>query len=453
MSNDTFKDSCQPLIDFLKKAAGFLDISRHVFLRQLSDSRKMVIKKRYWIRWLIRRLLTLCLEKKEWPKVFEGCRETMTLIMKKAIVEPPLYSTLIEQYIVFLEDLGNASNILFCEPGEEYTDQQDPVKLRAFGSAWSEHNVNLEEMRDPYVDQKNSTEITLNYGHEAEMLQEVVTDILSMSFTNELNSDMELLGKEMNNLSLHCTTQKLCLLPRRLKDLWQLTTIQLNLTDTNVKKSTLELMNVLILAERMPTSVDLNNFIDLLFSLLHHFLDGKACPEGKHNYTEHSTNNSESSILLQIALSNCLDTVMSSNIKEELGIRRFKLAMKNLWNENSYFSKIPFLAMQLQISLWKGLLYLFEQSEEPESLGLPIEEIIRLAITSIKCKNQIGGNIHNSKISNDNDIKSPLLKIFSRIIQFDVTHSSAWKLTNKLKMDRGLNNQNKSSAKISTELT
>ena len=102
LSNEIFKDTCEPLIDFLKKASGFLDVSKHVFLTQSTDSRKMVIRKRFWLRWLIRRLLSLCLERKEWPKVLEGCRETLTLIMKKAIIEPNLLSTLTEQYIALL---------------------------------------------------------------------------------------------------------------------------------------------------------------------------------------------------------------------------------------------------------------------------------------------------------------------------------------------------------------
>ena len=120
-------------------------------MKQSTDSKKMVIKKRFWIRWLIRRLLTICLERKEWPKVLEGCRETLALIMRKAIVEPTLLRTLTEQYIALLEDLEEASNLLFDEEDED-TVLRDPIKLRTFGTNWMEHAFNLEEYENEIVE-------------------------------------------------------------------------------------------------------------------------------------------------------------------------------------------------------------------------------------------------------------------------------------------------------------
>ena len=48
------------------------------------------------------------------------------------------------------------------------------VNLRSFGSEWREPQFILNDTKDPYANQFKNIEISLNYGHEAEMLQEVI---------------------------------------------------------------------------------------------------------------------------------------------------------------------------------------------------------------------------------------------------------------------------------------
>ena len=50
----------------------------------------------------------------------------------------------------------------------------DEVNLRSFGSEWRESQFILNDTQDPYVNQFKNTDISLKYGHEAEMLQEVI---------------------------------------------------------------------------------------------------------------------------------------------------------------------------------------------------------------------------------------------------------------------------------------
>ena len=101
LSNDIV--TSEAMIDVLKKAEGILNSNPKIFLSQSNDSKQLVIQKRFWMRWLIRRLIALCIQNKGWPKVIEGCRETLELIMRKAIAEPVLLYTLIEHYVILLE--------------------------------------------------------------------------------------------------------------------------------------------------------------------------------------------------------------------------------------------------------------------------------------------------------------------------------------------------------------
>ena len=52
--------------------------------------------------------------------------------------------------------------------------QFDEVNLRSFGSEWRESQFILNDTEDPYANQFKNIEISLKYGHEAEMLQEVI---------------------------------------------------------------------------------------------------------------------------------------------------------------------------------------------------------------------------------------------------------------------------------------
>ena len=76
-----------------------------IFLRQIGDSADLIMQKRFWLRWLIRRLLVLCIEHTKCPKVKEECLETLAIIMKKAIFEPCLLYTLTEHYVRLLEGM------------------------------------------------------------------------------------------------------------------------------------------------------------------------------------------------------------------------------------------------------------------------------------------------------------------------------------------------------------
>lgn len=101
LSNDMVP--CETMVDVLKKATGILSLSDRIFLKQINDSLHMITQKRFWLRWLIRRLLSLCIEHKKGPKVIKICQEIMALIMTKAIIETPLLYTLTEHYVLFLE--------------------------------------------------------------------------------------------------------------------------------------------------------------------------------------------------------------------------------------------------------------------------------------------------------------------------------------------------------------
>ena len=101
LSNDIVP--CETMVEVLKKAHGILSLSDRIFLKQQNDSQNLITQKRLWLRWLIRRLLALCIEHKKGPKVIKECQEIMSLIMRKAIIEPPLLYTLTEHYTLLLE--------------------------------------------------------------------------------------------------------------------------------------------------------------------------------------------------------------------------------------------------------------------------------------------------------------------------------------------------------------
>ena len=89
--------------DILKKAQGILSQSHGIFITQNDDSQKLKIQKRLWVRWLIRRLLAICIEQKEALKIKERCRETLELIIKKASLDSCLLNAMTENFIVLLE--------------------------------------------------------------------------------------------------------------------------------------------------------------------------------------------------------------------------------------------------------------------------------------------------------------------------------------------------------------
>ena len=101
LSNDIVQSDA--MVDILKQAKGILNVTYKIFLRQKEDSTDLIIQKRFWLRWLIRRLLVLCIEHIKCPKVKDECLETLAIIMKKAICEPSLLYTLTEHYVMLLE--------------------------------------------------------------------------------------------------------------------------------------------------------------------------------------------------------------------------------------------------------------------------------------------------------------------------------------------------------------
>ena len=99
--------------DILKKAQGILSQSDQIFITQNYDSQKLKIQKRLWLRWLIRRLLAICIELKEASKIKERCRETLELIVIKASMEPSLLNAITENFIVLLEGKFIAINLIY----------------------------------------------------------------------------------------------------------------------------------------------------------------------------------------------------------------------------------------------------------------------------------------------------------------------------------------------------
>ena len=74
-------------------------------------------------------------------------------------------------------DLEKASKTLFHAPSEDSLAYiLDEWNLRSFGTEWKEAQFNLEEFEDPYLGQSKHTEIKLKYGHEGEMLIEVLIE-------------------------------------------------------------------------------------------------------------------------------------------------------------------------------------------------------------------------------------------------------------------------------------
>ena len=261
LSNETFDKSCEALIDFLKTAVGFLDREKHIFLSKPSDSRQTVVSKRHWLRWLIRRLLSLCHVRKGWPKILEGCQATLTLIMKKAGEdEPQLFGTLIDQYIIFLKDLEHSSDKLHIYPGEdECKEYQDPIKLRSFASEWNIRAIggSAKEYEDPYETQNKSSEIVFNYGHESERLREIVTDVLSSSFASG-HIAASVPSRSKMDIGVALPAQVYCILPQRINDVWRLLIRQLNIAQLNVKRSTLNFMAALFRAGNTLTSTSVS---------------------------------------------------------------------------------------------------------------------------------------------------------------------------------------------------
>ena len=103
--------------------------------------------------------------------------------------------------------------------------------------------------------------------------------------------------------------------------------------------------------------------------------------------------------------------------------------------------------------MWKGLLYVLDQTDVSKSLELPIEQIVQLAIVYINRNNGIIGN-KQTEISNKNDIKPTLLKVLSNVIWLDISPSGAWKRMKALRAERVRNNQNKISGKtLATQIT
>ena len=106
LTNEVFTEAGEPesMIKFLKQASGVLGNEKQVFLRQPSDPQLVIVHKRCWLRWLVRRLLALCHKLKECPTVLMECQITLSLIMKKAKEEDhQLCSILVEHYVTLLE--------------------------------------------------------------------------------------------------------------------------------------------------------------------------------------------------------------------------------------------------------------------------------------------------------------------------------------------------------------
>ena len=62
-----------------------LSQSDRIFLAQNNDSCDLIVQKRFWLRWLIRRLLAICVELKESSKVKKRACEILELIMKNLV--------------------------------------------------------------------------------------------------------------------------------------------------------------------------------------------------------------------------------------------------------------------------------------------------------------------------------------------------------------------------------
>ena len=100
LSNDIV--TSEGMDDILKKAQGILSQSDKIFLTQIDDSCNLIIQKRYWLRWLIRRILAICIEQKESFKIKERATETLKLIVKKASLDQNLLFTITDNFIILL---------------------------------------------------------------------------------------------------------------------------------------------------------------------------------------------------------------------------------------------------------------------------------------------------------------------------------------------------------------
>ena len=101
LSNDIV--TSEGMDDILKKAQGILSQSDKIFIAQENDSCNLIVEKRFWLRWLIRRLLAICVELKESLKVKKRACEILELIMRKASSEPNLIYHLTENFIILLD--------------------------------------------------------------------------------------------------------------------------------------------------------------------------------------------------------------------------------------------------------------------------------------------------------------------------------------------------------------
>jgi hypothetical protein len=59
--------------------------------------------------------------------------------------------------------------------------------LKIFGTDWAEPQLSLKELKDPYISQNKYTEITISYGYETEILQEVIILILVKRLQKNFN--------------------------------------------------------------------------------------------------------------------------------------------------------------------------------------------------------------------------------------------------------------------------
>ena len=101
LSNDIVTSDAMD--DILIKAQGILSQSDRIFLAQNNDSCDLIIQKRFWLRWLIRRLLAICIELKKSYSIKKKSSEILELLMKKASLEPNLIHTLTYNFIIVLE--------------------------------------------------------------------------------------------------------------------------------------------------------------------------------------------------------------------------------------------------------------------------------------------------------------------------------------------------------------
>ena len=71
------------------------------------------------------------------------------------------------------------SKSLFGANHNEILSSKEPIRLQKYGTKWTEPQnfIELEGNNDPYSEYQKYIDVTLSFGHECEILQEVINEL------------------------------------------------------------------------------------------------------------------------------------------------------------------------------------------------------------------------------------------------------------------------------------